>query len=51
MRNTIISVLIAVCIPWLPIWQWDGTGDRIGATAVFFLIALALLTATEKRIP
>lgn len=48
MRNAIISILIAICLPYLPIWQWDGTGDRIGSAAVFFLIALAVLTVTEK---
>lgn len=38
---------MSICLPYLPIWEWDGIGDMIAAAAVFFWIILALLTATE----
>lgn len=47
MRNIIISATMSICLPYLPIWEWDGTGDVIAAAAVFFWIILALLTATK----
>ncbi|HJB15227.1 MAG TPA: hypothetical protein IAA05_04195 [Candidatus Blautia excrementipullorum] len=47
MRNIIISAAMSICLPYLPIWEWDGIGDMIAAAAVFFWIILALLTATE----
>lgn len=46
MRNIIISVTMSICLPYLPFWEWDGTGDMIAGTAVFFWIVLALLIAT-----
>lgn len=47
MRNIIISAAMSICLPYLPIWEWDGTGDMIAATAVFFWMILAVLIATE----
>lgn len=47
MRNIIISAAMSICLPYLPIWEWDGTGDIIAATAVFFWMILAVLAATE----
>lgn len=46
MRNIIISAAMSICLPYLPIWEWDGTGDMIAAAGVFFWIVLALLIAT-----
>ena len=48
MRNSIISALISICFPFLPFWQWDGEGEMLVAAAIFYLITLALLVATER---
>lgn len=48
MRNSIISALISICLPFLPFWEWDGTGEMLVAAAVFYWITLALLVATER---
>ena len=46
MRNLIISIIIGLSVPYLPFWEWDGTGDIISAAGIFFFISLALLAVT-----
>lgn len=48
MRNSIISALISICLPFLPFWEWDGTGEMLVAAAVFYWITLAIMIATER---
>lgn len=50
MRNIIISAILSICLPYLPIWEWDGTQDMISAAAIFFWIILTVLTVTEGGI-
>lgn len=50
MRNVIISTILSICLPYLPIWEWDGAGDMTAATAIFFWIILTVLTVTEGGI-
>lgn len=47
MRNIIISAILSICLPYLPIWEWNGFGDMTAATAIFFWIILTVLTVTE----
>lgn len=49
MRNSIISALISICLPFLPFWEWDGTGEMLVAAAVFYWITLAIMVATENK--
>lgn len=48
MRDLVIAAVIAAETVFVPIWEWDGEGEMLVAAAVFYLITLALLVATER---